>query len=168
MVMDLADMAAGGGKGDNDGVGESLKDLIWREVDLREPVKGFGKMLVRLFQRMDLRKVVLAAKGELCTVLLKLYDALGAGIATDVWLLHPVLSTGFVNGHLVPMGEQERRRLVTTRSNGNGENSKPTQMHLVFQDDATRDKMVSMPWPMLWYVVLSCQLLGGSRKPLEP
>ena len=158
MIVDLADMVAPGGGGDdrdNDagggagagGGGESLKDLIRKEVESREPTRGFGKTLVRLFQRMDLRNVVLAAEGELCAVLLKLHDALGPGVASDVWLLHPVLPAGFVNGHLVPMGERERRGLATTtkkksRGNNGGDDSeqRPVRVHLVFQDDASRDK----------------------------
>jgi hypothetical protein len=134
------------------GGGESLKDLIRKEVESREPTRGFGKTLVRLFQRMDLRNVVLAAEGELCAVLLKLHDALGPGLASDVWLLHPVLSAGFVNAHLVPMGERERRRLATitttgkSRGNHGGEGSQqhPVRMHLVFQDDASRDRRSDM------------------------
>ena len=165
MIVDLADMVGDGDDRDDDagvgvgvgvgaggGGGESLKDLIRKEVESREPTRGFGKTLVRLFQRMDLRNVVLAAEGELCAVLLKLHDALGPGLASDVWLLHPVLSAGFVNAHLVPMGERERRRLATitttgkSRGNHGGEGSQqhPVRMHLVFQDDASRDRRSDM------------------------
>jgi ADP-ribose pyrophosphatase YjhB (NUDIX family) len=145
MIVDVADMVAAGGEGDDDAgaaVGMSLGDMIRKEVESREPTKGFGKTLVRIFQRMDLRNAVLAAEGELCAVLLKLHDALGGKIATDVWLLHPVLPTGFVNGHLVPMGERERRlRLaMTSGGRGNGRDTTPTRTHLVFQNDAARVK----------------------------
>ena len=134
MVIDVAAMVTG-----EDG---SLKDMIQKEVESIEPVRGFGKSLVRLFQRMGIRNAVLAAEGDLCCVLLKIYDALrGEDIANEIWLLHPSLSPGFVNNHLVPMGKRGANSLAKSGKKGK---STPLQLHLVFQNESARDKRLAM------------------------
>eukprot|EP00578_Thalassiosira_sp_NH16_P017239 CAMPEP_0181107682 /NCGR_PEP_ID=MMETSP1071-20121207/17216_1 /TAXON_ID=35127 /ORGANISM="Thalassiosira sp., Strain NH16" /LENGTH=1123 /DNA_ID=CAMNT_0023191213 /DNA_START=147 /DNA_END=3519 /DNA_ORIENTATION=- len=156
---------------------KALQDMIRKEAESREPGRGFGKTLLRLFQRLNLRNVALAAEGELCCVLLKLYDALssqGGGAEElevgNIWLLHPTLSANFVNNVLVPMGMSSinghndgtgrpRARDVSKRNgrkrggkNNNGHSinendgtsDKGMQVHVVFRDEAARDRRLGM------------------------
>ncbi len=66
-------------------------------------------------------------------------------MASDVWLLHPVLSADFVNGHHVPMREQRQHFLAMVakeeKSRGREDpRQRPVWVHLVFQDGASRNK----------------------------
>ena len=72
-----------------------MKDMIQKENEEADLVKGFGRTLLRTFQRLELRNVVLMAEGEMCSVLLKLYHAYGDQLASDIYLLHPIISAGF-------------------------------------------------------------------------
>ncbi len=119
---------------------DTLNDMIRREMESSEPVKGFGKPLLRLLQRLNLQNVTLAAEGELCCVLLKLYDAFlredeTTSVASDIYLIHPTFPAAFVNNALVPMGNQ--------RSNA-GNSKLPLDLHLIFHDEKTRDKRLGM------------------------
>jgi hypothetical protein len=83
-----------------------LKTALAQEEASVELVKGFGRSLLRLLQRLQLQRVTLAARGELCPLLLKLYAVLQAtnpDFATDLWLLYPKLTSSFINTHLVPL-----------------------------------------------------------------
>jgi len=65
--------------------------------------KGFGKSILRLFQRLHLRNIVLAAEGELCALALKLHKVLhekDSGMISELHLSCPVLTARFINTHL--------------------------------------------------------------------
>lgn len=120
--------------------GAVLKNMIQREMESSEPVKGFGKPLHRLLQRLNLQNVTLMAEGELCCVVLKLYDAFlredrDTALASDICLVHPEISANFVNKVLVPMGDN---------SIGNPDKPSSLNMHLIFQDKKTCDKRLGM------------------------
>jgi G3E family GTPase/ADP-ribose pyrophosphatase YjhB (NUDIX family) len=109
LVVDIRNMF-------DDVVGSSPSEFEEKESDLRyqheianeiadrDMVKGFGRTLLRLLQRLRLGKVMWAAKGELCPVLFKLWRALdlGSEAATEMWFIHPqMISPVFINIHLV-------------------------------------------------------------------
>lgn len=114
--------------------GEWLKAALAKEEASVELVKGFGRSLLRLLQRLHLQRVTLAARGEFCPLLLKLYAALEAtnpDVATDIWLLYPVLTSSFINTHLVPMGrgkkqqhDRQRGRVIVRDNNNNHSSNK--------------------------------------------
>jgi G3E family GTPase/ADP-ribose pyrophosphatase YjhB (NUDIX family) len=150
----------------------AVTEALAKEVAEMELVKGFGKSLLRLIQRLRLQNVVLAAEGQLCALLLKLLAVLQATdpeLATDVWLLYPQLDAKFINTHLVPMGQQQQQQQqqqLKARINGNhksknndkkngkqikGNNhqhpshsKEPLKLHLVFESEAARDKRLDM------------------------
>ena len=131
IVIDVADMVAEEGVlGDkNSKKSDIMKDMIQKENEEADLVKGFGRTLLRAFQRLELRNVVLMAEGEMCSVLLKLYHAYGDQLASDIYLLHPIISAGFINTHLVPMGMTRRTQTNT-----------PLNIHLTFKDQKSCDK----------------------------
>jgi G3E family GTPase len=149
----------------------ALQQALAKEATELEMVKGFGRSLLRLFQRLRLQHVVLAAQGELCAILLKLFAALQStnpDISSDVWLLYPVLTPDFINTHLVSMGQQQQKqkqRLLQdsnhkianrsskggngkqhskTQNNKNQSKKQPMQVHLVFESGSSRDKRLDM------------------------
>ena len=141
IIVDVATMVEvkeGDDGADNNVRAEALNNMIQREMESSEPVKGFGKQLLRLLQRLNLQNVTFAAEGEFCCVLLKLYDAFlreTTSVASDICLIHPTLPASFVNNVLVPMG----------RYSNNANNSQlPLDLHLIFQDEKTRDKRLGM------------------------
>ncbi len=101
MVIDVNDMFE-----DRD----EYEEVLQKEEESLELTKKFGKKLLRLFQKLLVHKVALAARGELCPSLLKLYKALEAIDASynleqnntiaELWLFHPQLSSKYVNTHL--------------------------------------------------------------------
>ena len=138
IIIDVATMieAKEGEEGDpdNNARAEALNNIIQKEMESREPVKGFGKQLLRLLQRLNLQQVTLAAEGGFCGLLLKLYDAFlredrATSVASDLCLMHPTLPASFVNNVLVPMGKHSQL---------------PLDLHLIFQDEKTRDKRLGM------------------------
>eukprot|EP00797_Seminavis_robusta_P036280 Sro91_g047870.2 (979) ;mRNA; f:106766-109702 len=178
LVVDLADMIQQEESEDNQDDKNSssnsssnssaLQEALTREVIEVELVKGFGKSLLRLLQRLRFHHVVLAAAGELCGLSLKLFAALqdyDPEIVTDIWLLHPLLTAKFINTHLVPMGQNQQQQ-QRQRTNGGGNGSKSgkkgqknsskhnhnnkqqhppsLQLHLVFESEVARDKRLDM------------------------
>ena len=131
LVVDIADMIADDEEKEKS-KSDVMKDLLQKENTQVDLVKGYGKTLLRMFQRLDLRNAVLMAEGELCPILLKLYMNLGAAVAKELWLVHPTLPADFVNTYLVPMGNKMKGRII------------PTDVHLIFCDEASRDKRVGM------------------------
>lgn len=137
IIVDVATMieAKEGDEGfDNNARAEALNNILQREMESSEPVKGFGKQLLRLLQRLNLQNVTFATEGEFCCLLLKLYDAFlredrATSVASDICLIHPTLPASFVNNVLVPMGKHSQP---------------PLDVHLIFQDEKTRDKRLGM------------------------
>ncbi len=114
--------------------GHDLSAAISKENETRELVKGFGRSILKLIQRLNLRNVILAAEGELSSLLLKLHDAaIGTAsmitLAEEIWLFHPILPASFVNAILVPMCSTTQRI---------------PQLHIVFPDVKSRDKRLNM------------------------
>ena len=97
---------------------DEYKDALANEIETVELTKKFGKKLVRLFQKLLLYKVAMAATGELCPLLLKMYKALEQidasynlevnNTVSELWLLHPKLSAKYVNTHLVMGADQSK------------------------------------------------------------
>jgi len=143
IIVDVATMVEakeGDDGADNSARAGALNNMIQKEMETCEPVKGFGKQLLRLLQRLNLQNVTLAAEGELCCVLLKLYDAFlredrATSVASDICLIHPTLPASFVNNILVPMGNQRNSSVNSQLS---------LDFHLIFQDEKTRDKRLGM------------------------
>ena len=94
---------------------EEYEEALQEEEESLELTKKLGKKLFRLFQKLLVHRVALAARGELCPLALKLYKALEAIDVTykleenntiaELWLLHPQLSTKYVNTHLTIKGD---------------------------------------------------------------
>ena len=69
----------------------------------KRPEKGCSKLLAKMFKRMRLHNVVLAANGELCALALNVYKLL---VPTDpdmiagLRLVYPKLSAKFINNHI--------------------------------------------------------------------
>ncbi len=85
---------------------EEYEASFSKEIEEVELHKAFSKKLLRICQRLLLHKVIMAAEGKLCAVLLKLYQALhridnSNTTISELWLLHPDLSTKYINTHLV-------------------------------------------------------------------
>jgi hypothetical protein len=97
---------------------DEYKAALANETETVELTKKFGKKLLRLFQKLLLYKVAMAATGELCPLLLKMYKALeqidasynleANNTISELWLLHPELSAKYVNTHLVVTAEQQQ------------------------------------------------------------
>ncbi|KAL7576709.1 hypothetical protein ACA910_005633 [Epithemia clementina (nom. ined.)] len=118
LVVDIRNMF-------DDDIGSSVSDLeekqsallyqqeIANEVADRDMVKGFGRTLLRLLQRLRLGKVTWAAKGELCPILFKLWKALHLGheTSTNMWFIHPrMISPTFINTHFVCGSDNSQER----------------------------------------------------------
>eukprot|EP00580_Thalassiosira_gravida_P019206 CAMPEP_0201658390 /NCGR_PEP_ID=MMETSP0494-20130426/1280_1 /ASSEMBLY_ACC=CAM_ASM_000839 /TAXON_ID=420259 /ORGANISM="Thalassiosira gravida, Strain GMp14c1" /LENGTH=1004 /DNA_ID=CAMNT_0048135371 /DNA_START=191 /DNA_END=3205 /DNA_ORIENTATION=- len=151
LVIDVADMVVTATDAENNNSNENkaavMKEMIEKENEEPDLVKGFGRTLLRMLQRLDLRDIVLMTdKGELGPTLLKLYEAynkMAADInfATDIWMLHPILPAEFVNTHLVPMGRRKNNGRQQKKKN-----SSPgvVNLHLIFKDENSRDKRLGI------------------------
>ncbi len=86
---------------------DEYEDALTKEIETVELTKAFGKRMLRICQRLLLRQVIVATEGKLCAVLLKLYQALhrlddsSNATVSAMWLMHPQLSTKYINTHLV-------------------------------------------------------------------
>ncbi len=92
---------------------DGLKNALAKEEAAVDLVKGFGRSLLRLLQRLHLQKVTLAASRQFCPLLLKLFAALEAtnpNFATDIWLLYPEFTSTFINTHLVSVGRGRKQQ----------------------------------------------------------
>mmetsp|Transcript_26939 Transcript_26939/g.40460 ORF Transcript_26939/g.40460 Transcript_26939/m.40460 type:complete len:1047 (-) Transcript_26939:411-3551(-) len=118
-------------------------EMLTKEIDEMELTKGgCGKIFLRLFQRMMFRNITLAASGEMCMILLKLYKALhkiDPEMIRELWLIHPILPTKFVNTHLVAggMGHVNGNGNASKRhgrkTKGNNSQNLPPQLQLVVE-----------------------------------
>ena len=90
---------------------EESQEALDKETEKLELTKKFGKKLFHLFQKLLVRRVAIATRGELCPLLFKLYKALKDidaiyqleenNTISELWLLYPELSTKYINTHLV-------------------------------------------------------------------
>ena len=114
----------------------------------KRPEKGCSKLLAKMFKRMRLHNVVLAANGELCALALNVYKLL---VPTDpdmiagLRLVYPKLSAKFINNHM-----------VTTTSNNGGiskttdeKKQQPVTLHLVAEKENSRVDMLRHCFPQL-------------------
>ena len=122
IVVDVADMfAADTAEKDRH---KHLQEMISKEIEEKELVKGFGRTILRLLQRLELSNATLMAEGELCTILLKLVQV-DDTLTSNVWFLHPEISAGFINNHLVGMNTTQSKQL---------------NLNLIFKDDKSCNK----------------------------
>ena len=128
---------------------EDYEEALAKEIEQVDLTKRFGKKMLRLFQKLLLQGVIVAAQGELCAVLLKLYQAIQkmddaynhkGGIdngksnnssnnnntISELWLLNPKLSAKYVNTHLV------------MDNNKNNSNEYPVQLNVVRTSSPSR------------------------------
>jgi len=123
IVVDVADMFA------TDTTDEDkhkhLQDMISKEIEEKELVKGFGRTILRLLQRLELSNATITAEGELCTILLKLVQV-DDTLTSNVWFLHPEISAGFINNHLVGMNTSQ--------------STPPLNLNLIFKDEKSCNK----------------------------
>ncbi len=80
------------------------EEALAKEIEEVDLTKGFGKKIMRLLQRMLLQNVIVASQKSFCAMLIKLYKAIyfiDPYLISELWLLHPEISTKFVNTHLV-------------------------------------------------------------------
>jgi len=83
---------------------DEYKETLAKEIEEEDLTKKCGKKLLRIFQKLLLNQVIVAAQGEMCALLLKLFQALqriDSDMISELWLLHPKLSTKYINTHLV-------------------------------------------------------------------
>ena len=95
LVMDIKDMFE---------THEDYQEALSIEIEDVELNKRFGKKILRIFQKLLLNKVIVAAPGDMCPVLLKLFQAIqqiDPDMISELWLVHPELSTKYINTHLV-------------------------------------------------------------------
>ena len=86
---------------------EDYQTAMENEMAQAGVTKMFGKRIVRLFQRLLLHKVTIAAEGSLCPILIKLCQAIHSldhEMIEEMWLIEPNISTKFVNTCLVEAG----------------------------------------------------------------
>ena len=108
--------------------GAPWKDVLTAETQEAELTKGFGKPLLRLLQRLQLRNATFVACTDACPILLKIMPAL-RDVSSAVWLLHPDLSPKFINTHLSSTKPAHKSKLP---------------IHLLFETEALRDKRMQM------------------------
>uniref|UniRef100_A0A7S4ASH4 CobW C-terminal domain-containing protein n=1 Tax=Pseudo-nitzschia australis TaxID=44445 RepID=A0A7S4ASH4_9STRA len=119
LVVDISDMFD---------AQDDYEEALAKEIEQVDLTKRFGKKMLRLFQKLLLQGVIVAAQGELCVILLKLYQAIqkmddsynqkgdnsgsnkkknsnnnsnNNNTISELWLLDPKLSPKYVNTHLV-------------------------------------------------------------------
>jgi G3E family GTPase len=83
---------------------DEYKETLAKEIEEVDLTKKCGKKLLRIFQKLLLNQVIVAAQGEMCALLLKLFQALqriDSDMISELWLMHPELSTKYINTHLV-------------------------------------------------------------------
>ena len=98
IVIDLCEMF------DNQ---DYYEDAIIKEDESLELTKQFGKSLLRSFRRMLLQNIKLVAHDNLCGIVLKLYrviQSIDPDMVSALRLIHPRLSTKFINTNLVSSG----------------------------------------------------------------
>jgi len=80
------------------------EDAISQENESQELTKALGKSILRTLRRMLVQNITLVAKDNLCGLLLKMYrviEMLDPSMVSGVKLIHPKLSSNFINSNLV-------------------------------------------------------------------
>ena len=75
LIVDVAAMVKGtdADQSDEKSPADILRSLIEGEMNSSSLMKGFGKPLLRIIQRLHLHNATFIAEGSMCSVLLKLY-----------------------------------------------------------------------------------------------
>lgn len=92
---------------------EQYETAVSQEIEEVELTKLFGKKIIRLFQRLLLKNVIVAAEAILCEVLLKLYQSIQAfdpDMINEIWLFHPNISSKFINMHLTQPSQSRQSK----------------------------------------------------------
>ena len=111
---------------------EDVPAALKKEETETDLTKGFGRTLLRLFERLRLHQVTFVAYQECCPLVIKLIRALDPTVCPSLWLLHPVLSPKFVNLHLVGNTHKMKKQ------------KNIPDLHLVFETELARDKRLQM------------------------
>ena len=151
---------------------EEYHEALENEIEAEDLTKKFGKKLLRLFQKLLLHRVAIAAKGELCMVLLKLYKALEKLDAShnleenntiaELWLLHPELSEKYIDTHLVvPKAGPKKGK---GKGKGKGKtapafHTHPVQLNLVHAPSASKPISALKPF----FPVLGTELVTDTE-----
>lgn len=135
LIVDVAAIVKGtdADQSDEKSPADILRSLIEGEMNSGSLMKGFGKPLLRIIQRLHLHNATFIAEGSMCCVLLKLCNELlgvsSGSVISQLYLIHPILPAKFVNNVLVPGSSNSKLELP---------------LHLIFQDEKTRAKRLSM------------------------
>jgi hypothetical protein len=106
LVVDIRDMFDDQAEMDSALKNEAAQDTTM-DIDQakKRSEKGLSRLLVKIFKRLRLHNIVLAAKnGELCTLALKLHNLLlqtDPNMIAGLHLIYPELSAKFINTHMV-------------------------------------------------------------------
>lgn len=103
-----------------------------KEKTEKELVKGFGKTLLKLLERLCLLGATFVAHQDGCPLLLKLVRALSPEVCSAIWLLHPTLTPKFVNSYFV------------TTELGVGRTVATPKLHVVFESELARDRRLDL------------------------
>ena len=144
LVIDIRDMFE-----DSDEMKVALKNEATREVDATTPTtsnvstpsnsggkkqrrdKGISRLLVRMFKRLQLQNIVLAANGDLCPLALILHNLLQESdpeMISGLRLVHPNLPGRFINVHLAGASPKKDRAEVPLHLVVDDENNNRVEM----------------------------------------
>ena len=93
--------------------------------------KGISRLLVRMFKRLQLRNIVLAANGDLCPLALILHNLLQESdpeMISGLRLVHPNLPGRFINVHLASASPNKSRAEVPLHLIIDDENNNRVEM----------------------------------------
>ena len=135
---------------------------------------SIGKSLLRLFQRMLLRKVTLVAQGDMCALALKLHKALQQldptgedELITALYLFHPKLSAKFINANMVVKAAGKNNpNMINSRGKPSGKSSPAIPLNLVVEKNSSRVDMLRHFFPA--GTTQTAKEIDGSRAFLLP
>eukprot|EP00588_Corethron_pennatum_P007645 CAMPEP_0194297466 /NCGR_PEP_ID=MMETSP0169-20130528/58968_1 /TAXON_ID=218684 /ORGANISM="Corethron pennatum, Strain L29A3" /LENGTH=487 /DNA_ID=CAMNT_0039047275 /DNA_START=246 /DNA_END=1709 /DNA_ORIENTATION=+ len=136
---------------DEGGLAASLE----RETEEAALTKGFGRALFRLFQRLLVQKIVLAAEGELCGLALKLHRALrekDQDIVAELHFLLPVLTSKFINAQFGAPPVEKKKKKEGKKKKGGKENAaeviQQTPLRLLVEETNSRVDILRGVFPV--------------------
>lgn len=104
-------------------------------------VTQFSRPLIRLFKRMRLQNIILAANGELCVLALILHKQLALTdpeIITGLRLVYPQLSAQFINTHMVATKTTTKKEVPFLKT-----------VDLVVEEENSRVDMLKYVFPQM-------------------
>jgi len=146
------------------------EEALAKEIEEVPLTKKFGKTLLRLLQRLHLKNAFVAAEKDLCALLIKLYQAMqrttDSDVISELWLLHPDLSTKFVNTHLVesPQSGGGKRKNFSAKVRMVLEKKKNNRLGVLSHFFQMEEKPLLIPNPNNWFSVIA-KSKDSSEKP---